>query len=204
MDYNLPEITGIDWETAHRYIPEKSVLIDVLTEFVSSAKKQTELLQEYREKVMKNPSPENFASYRIQAHAMKAALRSFGSDLFDAAFALETAGKDEDLEPIERDTDPICEAFLDLAERFKIITGACDIGQEYDEETFFDLVEKTDAAMQSFDISALQEAFETMRSMKVPEQYEGIMIEMEPAVRDLEADAVAACCAKLREHKGER
>lgn len=204
MDYNLPEISGIDWETAHRYIPEKEVLIDVLTEFVCSAKKQTELLKGYQEKVIKNPSPENFASYRIQAHAMKAALRSFGSDLFDMAFALETAGKDENLMPIERDTGSFCEAFLDLAERFKIITGDCDVGSEFDEEIFFDMVEKADAAMQSFDISALQEAFETMQSMKVPEQYEGIMIEMEPAVRDLEADTVAACCAKLREHKGER
>ena len=106
MDYNLPEISGIDWETAHRYIPEKEVLIDVLAEFVCSAKKQTELLKGYKEKVIKNPSPENFASYRIQAHAMKAALRSFGSDLFDAAFALETAGKDENLMPIKNQVLP--------------------------------------------------------------------------------------------------
>ena len=198
MDYDLPEIAGIDWETAHRYIPEKEVLRNVLMEFVSSAKKQTALLKEHQGKVLENPSPENFASYRIQAHAMKAALRSLGSDLFDSAFALETAGKEENLLPIDKDTASFCEAFLQLAESFKIITGDCDVAQEYDEERFFALVEKLDAAMQSFDISSLQEAFEAIQSMSIPSLYGAIVKEMEPAVRDLDTDAVASCCEKLR------
>lgn len=201
MDYNLPQISGIDWETAHRYIPEKDVLITVLQEFVGSAKKQTALLKEYRQKVLEHPDPENFASYRIQAHAMKAALRSLGSDLFDSAYALETAGKEENLPVIERDTDSFTEAFLQLSDRFRIITGDCDRGAAYDEETFFMLVDRTEDAMQSFDIPALQEAFEAIQAMQIPAQYEGIVRGMEPAVRDLESDTVTECCARLRKLK---
>ncbi len=201
MDYNLPEITGIDWETAHRYIPDKDVLLSVLKEFVGSAKKQTELLKEYQRKVLENPSPENFASYRIQTHAMKASLRSLGSDLFDRAFALETAGKEENLLPIERDTNSFAEDYLRLSESFRIITGDCDSESEYDEEAFFALVDKTEAAMQSFDISALQEAFERIQTMRLPAQYEGIIRDMEPAIRDLETDIVIDCCTRLRELK---
>lgn len=199
MDYNLPQISGIDWETAHRYIPEKDVLITVLKEFVGSAKKQTALLKEYQQKVLETPNPENFASYRIQAHAMKAALRSLGSDLFDRAFALETAGKEENLLPIERDTDSFTEDFLHLSDRFRIIVGDCDSGSAYEEETFFALVDQTETAIQSFDIPALQQAFESMQTMQLPARYGEIIRDLEPAVRDLETDAVMECCVRLRE-----
>ena len=201
MDYHLPEIKGIDWETAHRYIPEKEVLFSVLKEYVSSAKKQVTLLQDFREQVLSDPDPDHFASYRIQAHAMKAALRSLGSDLFDSAFALETAGKEEDLEPIQRDTDAFCSAYLDLAERFKVITGDCDIPAAFDETSFFALVEKVASSMAEFDISGLQEAFGAMQSMSLPEQYQKIVDQLEPAVRDLESDVVADCCERLRDLK---
>lgn len=201
MDYHLPEIPGIDWETTHRYLPEKDVLITVLKEFVGSAKKQTERLREYRRKVLEEPSPENFAFYRIEAHSMKAALRSLGSDLYGRAFALEMAGKEENLLPIERDTDAFAEAFLKLADDLRIITGDCDSEAPYDEETFFSLVDKTEAAMESFDIPSLQEAFEAIQRMRFPVEYEGIIREMEGGVRDLETETVTECCARLRELK---
>ena len=198
MDYNLPQLPGIDWQKAHRYIPEKTVLITVLKEFVGSAEKETALLEEYKEKIIQHPDPENFASYRIQAHSMKASLRSLGSDLFDEAFALETAGKEENIDPLLSGSDSFCKDYLLLAEQFKAITGECAGRQDFDENVFFDLVEKIDEAMKSFDISTLQESFESLQSMDYPEAFQKQIRLLEPAVRDLDSDTVAECCENMQ------
>ena len=197
MSYNLPVIVGIDWDKAHKYLPTEEALRDVIAETVKTCAKQTELLDSLREKVIEEPSEENFTAYKIQAHAMKAAIRSIGSDLFDEAFALENAGANGDLDTIKFDTAEFIGDYKELAESLKIIVGDCDSESAFDKGSFNKKLNEIKRLMDEFDITALQDAYEEISNMSIPEQYKVIMGRLEKAVCDLEADDVIACCDEM-------
>ena len=138
MDYNLPETEGIDWEVAHRYLPTREVLEDTLCELVKTSSKQTEELLALRDGIESDPSAEAFSMYATCAHAMKSALRSIGSSLFDDAYELECAGRNRNEKTIIEKTQCFAENYTALTERLKSITGAVDVKDEYDEALFFD------------------------------------------------------------------
>ncbi|MCR4797641.1 MAG: hypothetical protein K5853_04245 [Lachnospiraceae bacterium] len=199
MDYHMPQIQGIDWEKAHRYIPSKDLLLDVLKEIIKQAPKDTKLLRDYKEQVTQDPSEENYTAYRIQAHAMKASLRSIGSDLFDEAYALEIAGRQMQMDPILKDTEAFIRDYLSLAEILKglVDTDADDLG--FDEALFFEKIKCVKTAMEAFDVPTLQEAFHIVSDMEIPVQYADHINALKPAVRDLDYDTVMKLCDEIEE-----
>ena len=200
MEYDMPQIRGIDWEAAHRYLPSKSLLLGVLDEFIKTASKQTKLLEEYAKAVLENGSKEDYSSFRIQAHAMKSSLRSIGSDLFDEAYALELAGKDENATVVEENTEHFVEEYLALASRLeKVVVVSTSEKKDFNEDEFFEKIGEIKKAMDAFDISALQGAFKGVREMAIPEIYKEWIEKLEPAVRDLDSDEVMTCCQKIEE-----
>ena len=202
MDYNMPEVAGIDWEKAYHYMPEKEALIEVLKELVKQSHRQSELLSDLRDAVIKDPAPEKFADYRIQAHAMKATLRSIGSDLFDTALSLENAGKEEDLKAITDKTDQFIRDFQAVADKFRDIVGDVEVNKTFDRDLFFEKIAEIKKAMGAFDVTKLQEAFSCVRDMDIPVKYRGQVELLEAAVRDLSADQVEEYCTAIMEQKG--
>ena len=201
MEYNMPEVTGIDWEKAYHYMPEKEALIEVLKELVKQSRRQTELMADLRDAVIKDPTPERFADFRIQAHAMKATLRSVGSDLFDIALSLEEAGKEADLEVITEKTGPFLKAYQTVADRFRDIVGEVDGNKSFDRDLFFQKIEEIRKAMDAFDVTKLQDAFGVVRDMDIPAKYSGQIEILENAVRDLSSEQVEECCNAIMELK---
>ena len=201
MEYHLPQIPGIDWEKAHRYLPTKQMLTETLGEFVRSAAKQTELLIEYRQAVLREPTTENYTAFRIQAHAMKSALRSIGADLFEPAFALETAGREEDPVPIREKTESFIGEYLALTDRLKAITGEDKAKEAFYEPVFFERLYRLKAAMDAFDIATLQETFRKIAAMDIPHSYKEQMVRLETAVRDLDSEQLEECCDHFEELK---
>lgn len=200
MDYSMPQIEGIDWEKAHRYIPTKSLLLEVLKEFILSADSQCEKLMELRHQVLSNGTPEDFVEYRIQAHSMKSSLRSLGADLFDLAFELETAGKEEDEEIIEEKTAAFIEEYKQLAGVLQEMVGAQKTTIEYDRELFLLLTGKIKKAMEGFAVSELQTNVDRLFSIEgAPTETKPIMEELKVAARDLAMDEVIDCCNRLEE-----
>ena len=199
MDYHMPQIEGIDWEKAHRYIPSKELLLDVLKEIIKQAPEDTKLLTEYKEQVLQDPSEENYTAYRIQAHAMKASLRSIGSDLFDEAYALEIAGRQMQMYPILKDTEAFINDYLALSDTLR---GLVDTDQDacgFDEALFFEKIKCVKDAMASFDVTTLQEAFHIVSDMEIPGQYADHINGLKPAVRDLDYDTVMKLCDEIEE-----
>ena len=199
MDYHMPQIQGIDWEKAHRYIPSKDLLLDVLKEIIKQAPKDTKLLTDYKEHVITDPSEENFTAYRIQAHAMKASLRSIGSDLFDEAYALETAGRQMEMDPIQKDTEAFIRDYLSLVEILKGLVDTDADAPGFDEALFFEKIKCVKDAMASFDVPTLQEAFTIISDMEIPGQYGDRINALKPAVRDLDYDTVMKLCDEIEE-----
>lgn len=197
MDYNMPAIKGIDWERAHNYLPSEETLRAVLEETVKTCDKQTVALDEFRHKVIDNPCEDNFASYRIQAHAMKATIRSIGSDLFDMAYALELAGRDGDIEKIVSGTDEFIEEYKGLVNSLKTIVGECSANRAFEKSIFIQKLEQMKDSMNAFDINALQDAFEEISGMDIPDKYMNGMARLEQAVRDLASEDVISCCDEL-------
>ncbi|MCR5272051.1 MAG: hypothetical protein K6E13_03605 [Lachnospiraceae bacterium] len=197
MDYNMPPIEGINWEKAHGYLPEKEMLLMVLEEYVKTCKKQTKLLAGYRDILRDEASDENFASYRIQAHAMKSTLRSLGAELFDMAYSLEMAGKEKSSETIMAKTDIFIEEYTALSEKIRGIVGDCDRKKTFDGNLFFVKIKEIKNAMDIFDVTTLQEAARTVLDMELPTEYEKDVSCLEEAVRNLDSDTVEECCERL-------
>lgn len=197
FDYEMPAIPGINWQEAHRYLTTKEDLLRVLSEMVASAVKQTELLAGYRDRVMQDPSDENHDLFKVQAHAMKASVRSIGSDLFDEAYALEIAGRDRDTQSIINNTDHFTERYLKLTDSLRPITGDTDKKGSFDEEQFLKGIKDIREAMDAFDVGTLQESEEKIMSMEVPDIVKEEMSVLEEAVRDLESEKVIECCNRI-------
>ncbi|MBQ9341673.1 MAG: hypothetical protein IJT81_04870 [Lachnospiraceae bacterium] len=197
MIYDLPAIEGIDWEKAHSYLPDKDMLIKVLEETVRTCVKHTQLLTVLKSTVLTEPSDESFAAFRIQAHAMKATLRTLGSELFEKAFSLEMAGKDGDIDKIRDDTDSFIEDYKRFSESLKAVVGDCDKGKAYDREEFIKQITILKSAMETFDVGTLQEAFDEALRMDLPEEYKDVITKLEKAVRELDSDEVISCCNEL-------
>ncbi len=198
-DYDMPVIEGIDWEKAHRYMPTKETLMDVLKEMVAGGAKQTDILLQYRDAVKETPSDENCDLFKVQAHALKASLRSIGSDLFDEGYALEIAGRDRDTESIINNTETFVKHYLELCEKLRIITGDADKKGSFDKEEFTKMIEDIKDAMDSFDIERLQEATGKVLSMETPDELKDELVILEEAVRDLESEKVTSCCERIEE-----
>jgi len=201
MEYNLPKVGGVSWEKAYHYMPDKALLLEVLKEFVKSASQQVDLLKGMKEDVEREPNEDHFASFRIQAHAMKANLRSLGADLFDPALELEEAGRDGDRDTILTKTESFLAAYLALAEKLQAVVGDCKTEKAFESDNFYEAVSTVKAAMDAFDIPVLQLAFKTMQEMELPDQYRREVKLMEPAVRDLDADRVLEICDRLEAMK---
>ncbi|MCR4673699.1 MAG: hypothetical protein K5675_01715 [Lachnospiraceae bacterium] len=199
MEYNMPPIAGIDWEKAFHYLPTKDLLMEVLQEFVSSADNQTTKLSEFRDDVEREPGEAHFASFRIHAHAMKSSLRSIGSDLFEAAYELEVAGKEQRLDVILEKTDDFTIEYLSLAESLKVIVGEKKKESGFDEQAFFEEITIIRNTMNAFDIAGLQGAMKNIRDMEIPGVFADKVETLENAVRDLASDEVLKTCDTLEE-----
>ena len=197
MVYDLPQMDGIDWEVAHHYLSSQEMLIDTLCEYVKTAARQTAELTSFKEQAEQQPSSENFANFRIKAHAMKSTLRSIGSDLYEQAFRLETAGRDEDIDIISDETADFCRRYLAVAEKLREITGDVDAGTDFDEGLFYEKIAEIKSSMQTFDINNLQAAFSVIQDMNTPEKYDEDLKKLETAIRDLESEQVMTICDLL-------
>ena len=197
MIFNVPVIPGIDWEKSHKYLENEAVLRDVLTEMVRTCDKQTTVLDMLRVKVLGDVTRENLDAYRIQAHAMKATIRSIGSDLFDMAFALETAGREGDVAKIRECTDEFIEEYRRLVDKLKAVVGECDTLRAFNKEEFIDKLEIIKNSMNAFDVRALQEAYRSIADMEIPKECKALVDKLEKAVRDLTADDVIMYCNEL-------
>ena len=197
MDYNLPVIEGVDWEKAYHYMPNKEVLVEVLKEFVFSSEEQIERLMSLKEELKENSGYEAFEMFKIQAHAMKAGLRSIGSDLYDPAYRLEIAGNEFNIDVILAETDEFVKNYRELAAKLDTIVGENE-RTAYNEEVFFECIDRISRGMDTFDISLLQDAVKDIKNMDIPEKYKASVGALEDAARDLSSEEVAALCGAIR------
>ena len=197
MIFNVPVIPGIDWEKSHKYIETEEALRGVLAETVRTCDKQTAALDKLRLNVLEDATEENLTAYRIQAHAMKATIRSIGSDLFDMAFALETAGREGDVVKIREGTDEFIKEYRQLAAKLKEVVGECDALRAFNKEEFVDKLGVIRNSMSEFDVRTLQDAYRSIADMEIPKESKVLMEKLEKAVRDLAAEDVIMYCNEL-------
>ncbi len=198
MEYDLPKIEGVDWEKAYHYMPDKPTLIDTLQEFVSSADRETERLSDFKETLLQNGSEENYAAFRIQAHALKSNLRSIGADLFDNALSLENAGKSMDRETIMQKTDAFIADYRELIQKLTVITGGKKAAAAFDRTLYLEKISAIKEAMEAFDVSTLQDNMEAVENMDIPDKYKADTKELANTVRDLMSDNVIEICEKIK------
>ncbi len=197
MEYNMPYIEGVNWETAFHYMPGKEMLLKVLEEIVKYADTQVKTLIELKNAIITEPSPKNFKEYGVHAHSMKSTLRSLGSDLFDEAYELELAGTECRENVIIEKTDPFVQKYIDLIEKLKPVVYTDDAQNVFDENDFFERISIIRKAMNSFDISTLQSNMRDVSDMKVPQKYKKVIGSLEEAVRNLDTEGVMKSCEEL-------
>ena len=122
----LEQIEELDLEKARRHLPTQEQLLSAIKRFITICDAQVEELKQYRDSVRDDFASDDFMSYRIQAHTMKSLLRSIGADLFDEAYELEKAGRNENLDMILKYTDDFVEKYLCLADRLRDALGEED------------------------------------------------------------------------------
>ena len=107
-------LKGIDVEDGLRNCGgSKAVYVRVLTTFASSNLLAS--LQEYFDKG-------DLENYTVMAHSIKGACRNIGAnDVADQAYELECAGKDEDVEFIDKYHKTFCENYIEVT---RIVTKA--------------------------------------------------------------------------------
>ena len=116
----FPAIEGMDWSVAVEYLQTEELIKLTIQKMVEISPKLSGQLRELKEKVLSDPLNDRvLEDYETQAHSMKANLRTIGSGLMDAAFRLETAGKDRQIDIIRTETEPFLRDWQDLIDQLE-------------------------------------------------------------------------------------
>jgi HPt (histidine-containing phosphotransfer) domain-containing protein len=169
----LPEIQGLDWVYAKRFVQEERVLLGTLKTVYQSIKgdqKQlTELYENLHHSVQQGSAGERssaMAAYRIKVHALKSTNASIGAvRISQLAAFLEEKALEDDPESIEKLHPFLLEELGKMGDRLADYYGAQSSGQERGELTddiLRERLQELSNAMEDFDSDRADEIVEEL------------------------------------------
>ena len=151
-------------------VPEIKDMPEIDKYFVLDAENTIKVIEEVYEKLQTSDA-KAIASYTTAVHGMKNVLASIGeTELSVVARGLEQAGREQDLATITEETPAFKEALRKLIEKHKPVYNNEDTVEISDSDTVYlrDKLLEVKAACQTFDITAAEEALDSLRQKTWP------------------------------------
>lgn len=186
---DLPEISGVDWDSALTHLPDKEMLLETVYDFYSTMNGEADFLQNCYDNLENDE--EMLENYRIKVHAMKSSSALIGiTGLSEKAKTLEFAARDGKKEVIYQMTDEFLKEWRSYKEKLAV----CVNEEEKEELTDMSLLaEKLDAlkeAMDMMDIDMADEIMKELRTYQYSEDIAGKMESLGAAVVNLDSETV--------------
>ena len=162
VEVSLPEIEGIDWNSALAHLPDKDLLMQTIYDFYSTLDGEADFLQNCYENLKNDDTM--LESYRIKVHAMKSSAALIGiKELSEKAKMLELAAADGNKELIYEET----EEFLKEWRAYKTKLAICITETAKEEVKDFSVVkEKLELLKDAMDMMDIDMADEIMKELR--------------------------------------
>lgn len=187
----LPEIEGIDYESALCYAPNEEMLLESMREFYVMVDRDAEALKGFYDALETEAG--SLDGYRIKVHAMKSTAALIGAcALSEQAKRLEFAAKDHEMETIYKETAPFLEYWLSFKDKLAVFaekeTDKTEIGDVLEIK---EKLERLQAAMEIMDIDMADALVKELQQYQYQEDISQKMELLASAVMNLDIDNVA-------------
>lgn len=177
--FELPYIENVDWQKAYANVTDVELLKDVLREFYSNARSETDELSKYYFSIV-NGEDSAIDDYRIKVHAMKNTAALVGAGvLSEEAKKLEFAARDLQIDEVINYTENFVKHYLELAKDVAGIfndTQAVTARKTCEPAFLLELVKVLREAMADFDINTLNDTMENIQSFYYEDE---LMVQVE-------------------------
>lgn len=198
----FPYVEGVDWDKALLNMPEKELVITVVSEFCEGAANEIGLVRELKDLLDASQTEETFENYRIKVHALKNSAALIGAmNLSEEARALEYASRDREYLKIDADTENFCSNYLAMAQALSKGFGwnlDTSVKKTIDEKALAAELDKLQTAMDSFDISTLNDTMEDLERYEYSEEVGACIKSLSEAVLTLDKEVFGTAMTKLR------
>ncbi len=189
----LPNIDGIDWEYALRYVNDRSMLAATVTDFYQTMPTEAEQLALLAETLEAySPMEDNYSEalrqYEVKVHSMKSAAGMVGAvPLSGVARLLEYAARDGKADTVERITPAFLEEWMALHERLRFSTEKPETEKaEADPAEILELLSALGNAMADMDIDASDVIAAQLHAYRYSKQISPLMEKLFLAVTNLD------------------
>lgn len=142
----------------------------------------------------------NIKEYTVEVHSMKSTMRMLGHDgLADRFLELEKAGKNDDWEIIEKNTENVVRDFRGLKEFLAPFAGIDAVKKECSSEDVIGILEKMITAVDDFELDKTDEAMRELEQCKLDDKYAELYSDLRTYVADVALDEIVACAKKMIE-----
>ena len=197
----LPQIDGVDWDTALASSSEIGMVKELVRTFVRSASGDMKNLDSYYESLKTaGLDDETVSPYRVKVHALKNSAALVGATaLSDKARALEYAASDADLQFILENHGAFRDEYLSLAQAFKDAGLGDDEGDApMDYSTLAEQISRAKNAMDSFDTATLNElTILFTESAYSNDEVGDLVAKLCEAIKNFDRDAFSAVIEKI-------
>jgi CheY-like chemotaxis protein/HPt (histidine-containing phosphotransfer) domain-containing protein len=185
----IGSIDGIDIVKGIETAGGEDAYLLICKNFYDTAPARMEMIKDAFEK-------EDYNNYTIQVHALKSSARLIGAlKLSEEALEMETAGREENIELIKRDTEGILKEYRWFYDKFDEIFGD-HIDAETDdrpllsEEELEQSLAELSELLEAFDVDTAKELFETFADYRLPETFKKTYSLMKAKMAELDRDGL--------------
>lgn len=191
----LPEIQGIDNATGVKNCGGVENFLELLEDFVKAAEVKCEEIENLM-------NAGNVPGYTIEVHAQKSIARLIGAmELGEKFFAMETAGKNFQLDLIREKTPELLAEFYDYKER--IAAALPKKGEapktSLDNDTIRNLLNSLNSAIKELDIARMDDAMTRLAGASLPEDWSKDIARLEAYVTNMDDSGAARVINSLLE-----
>lgn len=187
---SLPNIEGIDYESAMQHIPDKEMLLETIHDFYMTLDGEANALEEFYDTLKDNEESLNL--YRIKVHAMKSSAALIGAvSLSEQAKTLEYAARDKELNLILQKTQAFLNEWRSFKEKLSILFPQEEKVEIFDMSEIIDKLENLKSAMEFLDVDTADELMNDLRHYQYSEEISIKMEELSQSVVNLDSEGAA-------------
>ena len=182
----LPDIEGINWESAMQHLPDTEMLLETVYDFYSTMLGEADFLEQCYNELDNNAKA--LDNYRIKVHAMKSSSALIGAlELSQMAKDLEYAAKDSNIEIIQNNTHKFLELWRSYREKLSVCIKEEEKSDVEDISLVTELLDSLRDAMDNMDVDAADEIMKSLKQYNYSDEVTSLMDKLATAVINLDS-----------------
>lgn len=206
---NMPEINGIDYETAFKNLPSAELVLNTMDMFMMSADSEAEHIMECFGIINSGEASEEDINkevddYRVKVHAMKSSALTIGAVMVsNLAKFLEYSARDKNIDNIKSVTVPFINEWNALVSRMReaLKKDASDSSssepREYDMGKITELLNDLTGKIAEMDIDSADEIMKNLENEGLGDLAGEAFMSLKQAVMNIEPDKVGSLAEQI-------